>query len=143
MAASIKVTNLSQVIKSMTREMDQIEKAAYYALGQVALAVEREAKKNFVGKHRVDGMTKGGYPRWVPARHIPNGANYPNVRSGNLRQSIRTTVQGFGAWTAEVAPGMVYSKRVEDRYPYMKPAVDRVRPQANRIFTQAFARRMH
>jgi hypothetical protein len=140
MTANLTITNLSQVISQMTKEMNSIEKAAFYALSRVALAVERQAKMNFQGKHRIDGMTKGGYPRWKPPGHI--GGSFPNVRSGNLRSSIRTTMKGFGAWTAEVGPGMEYAHYVESRYPYMHPAAKKVRPQANRIFTEAFLKRV-
>ena len=133
------ITNLSGVMRWLTEGGDKIEKAGVYALAQVALKVESEAKKNFQGKHRQVGRG------WDPREHIVGSPDYPNVRTGNLRRSIRTTVtKGMPGYTATVEPGMIYARNVEVKlgYEFMRPAAKKVSAEAQSIFTQAFKRKM-
>jgi hypothetical protein len=139
------ITNLSGVIRFLTQNTEKVEKAAVYALGQVALAVEAQAKHNFQGVHRQNGVTKGGYPLWEPRGHIQGFPDYPNVRTGALRRSIRTRMEsGARGYTAIVEPGMIYARNVEVKlgYQFMRPARNEVAKQADQIFTKAFKRKM-
>jgi len=139
LADGFEITNLSGVLRWITEGGDKIEKAGAYALSQVALAVESQAKKNFQGKHQQKGTS------WIPKGHITGTPDYPNVRSGNLKRSIRTTVaKGLPGYTATVEPGMIYARNVEVKlgYEFMRPAANKVRAQAQTIFTQAFKRKM-
>jgi hypothetical protein len=145
MASDAELTNLSGVMRFLSLQGDKVEKAGAYALGQVALAVESQAKHNFQGKHSQKGVTKGGNARWSPSGHITGSPDYPNVRTGNLKRSIRTTVtKGLPGYVATVEPWMVYARNVEVKlgYQFMRPAAATVRRQAQSIFTRAFARKM-
>ena len=138
---SVKV-DFQATIRALTIEASKIEKAGFYSLGQVALAVEREAKLNAVegGTHKRGTLT--------PAQ--PGGG--PARITGALQRSIHTEVrQGFGSYEATVGPSMVYARQVElgggrwksgVKYPYMIPAGQKVKERANEIFTQAMARKL-
>lgn len=121
--------------------VDKAEQAGFFALGQVALAVEREAKLNAVqGGTHARGQKTGATPGRGPARV-----------TGALQRSIHTEVRkGFGTYEAEVFPTMIYSRAVElgapswpsgVNYPYMIPAGQSVKLRANDIFARAFARK--
>lgn len=137
-------TNIGKTISALTAEKDAIEKAAAYAVAQVALSFEAQAKRNFQGVHSRVGNS------WKPSGHISGSPDYPNVRTGNLRRSITTTVRtGFGSYSASVSPTMVYARAVElgngrggAGYPYMEPAYRYVLPQANDIFIRNMLRRL-
>lgn len=136
------IKNRNELIAAIKERGDKIEAAAVYGLSQVAFAVESEAKKNF-GPPHARGMG-----------HQPWGGRGPNVVTGALRRSIRTELkarQGFGSYEAKVFPTMIYSRAVElgnpkwksgAKYPYLSPAAATVRRKANKIFTDAVARKM-
>jgi hypothetical protein len=121
-----------------------LEEAVEYAIAQTGFAIEAQAKRNFQGSHSRKGKS------WVPGKHIPGSPDYPNVRTGSLRRSIRTTVRkGLGTYTADVGPTMVYSRAVElgngrggRGYPYIEPAYREMKPRVNEIFRRALVRRM-
>lgn len=127
-------TNLNLVLGQLKQKVDIAEKAARYALGQVALAVEREAKLNAAtGTHR---------PGEPTSAVIGSG---PNIITGNLNRSIHTEIKGFGGgYEALVGPTMVYARAVElfpdgsERYPYLGPAGRKIKPKANQIFLVNF-----
>lgn len=137
----ISVTNIGPVINAIAMDVDKAEKAGFFALGQVALAVEREAKLNAAqGGTHARGKKTGASPGSGPARV-----------TGALQRSIHTEVRkGFGTYEAEVYPTMIYARQVElggntwpsgVNYPYMIPAGQSVKPRANDIFARAFARK--
>jgi len=148
MSNSVKVNNVASVIRMLTLDADKIEKAAVYALSQVAFTVEREAKLNASGpprKREASGKT-------TPPRHVGWAGEGPNVISGSLRRSIHTEVkrQGFGDYVATVSPTMIYARSVElgnprwksgVKYPYLIPAANSVRPRMNQIFMTAYKRK--
>lgn len=149
--AGISITNLGDVVAGLTKELHNYEKAAVYAFGKVALRVERVAKQNALTGSHSKTVSAGGKVTWIPNEHIPGTGPGPNRRTGNLIRSIRTDMrQGFGSYVASVYPTMVYSRAVEEgsprwksgvKYPYLRPAADSVRREANAIFTREFKNR--
>jgi hypothetical protein len=148
MADSFRVSNLADTLRILNINADQIEKAAAYALGQVAFEVERQAKLN------ASGPTRKGYANGKidPPQHIPWQGAGPNVISGSLRRSITTTIrrEGFGDYVATVMPTMVYARAVElgnprwksgVKYPYLIPAAEAIKPRMNQIFMTAYMRK--
>jgi hypothetical protein len=138
MAEEIRVRNLNSVIGSLVQSNNRAETAGAYALGQVALALERQAKLNAAegGTHK-RGAKTGAIPGHGPARV-----------TGALQRSITTDLRkGFGSYVAQVGPGMFYARYVELKngdelnYPYLRPAAQTVSVRANEIFTRAFKRR--
>jgi hypothetical protein len=139
---TIKV-DTAATIRALSLDMSKAEAAGFYALGQVALAVERQAKLNAVqgGTHK-RGTKTPATPGSGPARI-----------TGALQRSIHTEVRkGFGTYEASVFPTMVYSRAVElgsprwssgVKYPYLIPAGVAIEKRANDIFTQAMARKWH
>lgn len=137
---SVKI-DVQATIRALTIGADKWEKAAAYALGQVALTVEREAKIN---------AATGTHPRGKG--HLKGTGPGPNRVTGALQRSIHTEVRkGFGSYEAEVFPSMIYARQVEIgggkwprgvNYPYMIPAGRSVKPRANDIFTNAMARKL-
>jgi hypothetical protein len=91
---------------------------------------------NFEGAHRKN------------QRRVPNSSMKPNIVTGTLRRSIRSTGvnrHGFGFYSATVGPSTVYGRRVEmgfsgrdsrgrnynqPAYPYFGPAVRVARVRA-------------
>lgn len=137
----INVKGVDQVIRALTLDATKAEQAGFYALGQVALAVEREAKINAAqGGSHARGVKTGATPGSGPARV-----------TGALQRSIQTEVRkGFGTYEAEVYPTMIYARAVElglpswgpgVNYPYLLPAGRKIAKRANDLFTQAFSRR--
>lgn len=134
----VNVKNQTALIAALAGKKSQYEQAALYGITQVAFAIEAEAKGMFQGTHK-----RG-------EKHVANSTGGPNVVTGALRRSIHTEVRkGFGSYAATVFPTMIYSRAVEwgkgssgVKYPYLTPAVAKVRPKANSIFTAAVARKM-
>ncbi len=132
MTARITVANLSDVLAGLQAQETLVNNAASYAIQMAGLAVERQAKQNASGR--------------------PG----PNVRTGNLRRSITTSmpVKGFeGKYTITVSATMVYARAVElghpkwkpgVKYPYLGPAANTLKANGtlNRVFTGAFASKM-
>jgi hypothetical protein len=139
--AGVEIYNIQSVIKALSLDIDKAEKAGFYALGQVALAVEREAK--------INAAQGGTHPRGAKTGATPGSG--PARVTGALQRSIHTEVRkGFGTYEAEVFPTMVYSRQVElggnkwpagVNYPYLIPAGKSVEKRANRLFTEAFKRK--
>jgi hypothetical protein len=138
---SVKV-DVMATVRTLSLTLDNAEKAAFYALAQVALAVERQAKINAVqGGTHARGTKTPATPGSGPARI-----------TGALQRSIHTEVrrEGLGDYSATVLPGMVYARQVElgggrwttgVNYPYMIPAGRKVKPRAEEIFMKAFSRK--
>lgn len=135
----ITISNLNAVIAGLVGQQSKIQQAANYAIAQVGLAIEREVKVTLNNNpHSKRGNS------WVPAGHVGGFGTPPNRRSGNLMSSVRTEIrEGFGSYTAEVFPTMVYARRLELglNYPYLRPSVERVRPRAERIFMTNFIKK--
>jgi hypothetical protein len=140
---TVTVSN-SDLLAALNAQVNGLNDAVKFAVGQTALAVESQAKHNFQGAHTRKGNG------WSPSGHIPGSPDFPNVRTGNLRRSITTTVrEGLGTYSAQVGPSMVYARAVElgngrggAGYPYMEPAYRQLKPQVNDIFRRALVRRM-
>jgi len=127
--ARITVANLSEVLAGIQAQETLVNNATAYAIQMAGLAVERQAKQNASGR--------------------PG----PNVRTGNLRRSITTSmpIKGFeGKYTITVSATMVYARAVElghpkwkpgVKYPYLGPAANTLKANGtlNRVFTGAFA----
>jgi hypothetical protein len=130
--ARITVANLSEVLAGLQAQETRVDGAVQYAIQMAGLAVERQAKQNASGR--------------------PG----PNVRTGNLRRSITTSmpIKGFeGRYTITVSATMVYARAVElghpkwkpgVKYPYLGPAANTLKANGtlNRVFTGAFASRI-
>jgi hypothetical protein len=140
--SGFEITNLSGVLKGLNLEADKIERIAVWAMTQVALAVERQAKLN--------AAQGGTHKRGEPTSATPGSG--PARVTGALQRSIHTEVarKGFGSYEAKVFPTMVYSRQVElgggkwrsgVNYPYMIPAGRAIAPKANELFTSKFAQR--
>lgn len=132
MAVRVNVTNLAKVLDQIDAKEEQVGDAVSYAIEQVAIEIQGKAQENASGR--------------------PG----PNVRTGNLRRSIRTStpVKGFGgSYSVDVSATMVYARAVEfghprwkpgTKYPYLGPAALSLSKsgEANRIFTRALADRL-
>ena len=132
MTIRVTIPNLSQVISGVQTKAQQIDMAVAQAIQITGLAVERQAKQNASGR--------------------PG----PNVRTGNLRRSITTSmpIKGFGdSYSVVVSATMVYARAVElghprwklgVKYPYLGPAARNLSANGtlNRVFTSAFASRI-
>jgi hypothetical protein len=128
----VTIPNLSDVLSGVQRKEAQIDMAVAQAIQITGLAVERQAKQNASGR--------------------PG----PNVRTGNLRRSITTSmpIKGFGdSYSVVVSATMVYARAVElghprwkpgVKYPYLGPAARNLSANGtlNRVFTSAFASRI-
>lgn len=134
----ISVKNLSEVIAGVAKEGDRYEIASGFAIGQVALSIERQAKLN-----SSTGTHKRGQG------HISGTGPGPNVVSGDLRRSITTEIRiGFGSYIATVGPTVEYARSVEMggkswksgvKYPYLVPALTVLQSNGtlNRVFQTA------
>ena len=132
MTARVTIPNLSEVISGIQRKAEQIDQAVAQAIQITGLAVERQAKQNASGR--------------------PG----PNVRTGNLRRSITTSmpIKGFGdSYSVVVSATMVYARAVElghprwkpgVKYPYLGPAARNLSANGtlNRVFTSALVSRI-
>ena len=119
---------------------EKVAAAAGKALGFLGLAFQAEAQANAKGPFNPGGP------------HIPWSKPGPNVRTGNLVRSIRSTKprrEGFGNYVVGVGPSIYYAAIVENgssrwgsgvNYPYMKPAYEATLPKAERIFLTAYKR---
>jgi HK97 gp10 family phage protein len=124
-------------LASLKKAEGSIIEASGRALGAVALAIETQA------------FTYASGPVVKSGPHQPWAGAGPNVREGNLRKGIRASKPvrvGFATYTAEVTSSMSYSRAVEEgtsrsgQYPFMRPAVDYIEKQADRIFIKAYKR---
>jgi hypothetical protein len=119
--------------------MEDYERAAIGALGEVALGLEREAK--------IMSQSGGSHKAGTPTPATPGGP--PAAITGNLTRSIAATpvVAGVGGWQTSVGAGMIYARALEFgnplwtsgvRYPYMAPALKAFEPHAKAMFIAAF-----
>jgi len=141
--STFRITNLSDVMNAVSKNVSNIEKAAEYAIGVTALTIERQAKKN---------ADTGSHPRGQG--HIPGTGPGPNRVTGTLMGSIQTTVRyGFGSYIAIVGPTVEYARAVElgssrwksgVKYPYLFPAGEQLSKDGtlNRVFQGALKSRL-
>ena len=137
MGDGVVILNLQDVLQAIDKSVDNIMQGAQIGIGRAGLAVERQAKLNAntgTRKYKIRKSKQTGR-EWLditPDKHIGPSGKGPNVVTGNLRRSIRTTVHyGFGTYVAEVGPTMIYARQVEKgggnwksgvKYPYLEPA---------------------
>jgi len=128
--------------------MDQFKAAMLQLDSKVAVA-GREAVATASAMLIADAMSNfiGAHSKREP--RIPNSSNRPNVVTGNLRRSIRSTgitQTGRAAFEAEVGPTAEYGRAVEmgygnrGAYPFFGPAAKRIREMMPDISTTIFAR---
>jgi hypothetical protein len=122
MSGAIVVKNLKEVLAAIDATEDKLERAAQQGIAQAGLAIQRKAQAN---------ANTGTHPRGMG--HLPGTGPGPNVVTGALRRSIRTSViRGFGdLYVATVGPTVEYARAVElghprwksgVKYPYLEPA---------------------
>lgn len=153
------IPDLNATVAKITTAVTKLDQAALYAVGQVGLALEAQAKNIlYNNKHREAGTTqpRGKYPggnrRWFPSGHVGGDGSPPNLRTGELSRSIYTTVRHeSGSYVATVFPTVVYARSLElgnpkwksgVKYPYLVPAFNKLRPRMTSIFERGFARKM-
>ena len=141
--STFRITNISDVINAVGKNVSNVENAAKYAIGITALTIERQAKKN---------ADTGTHPRGQG--HIPGTGPGPNRVTGTLMGSIQTTVRyGFGSYIAIVGPTVEYARAVElgsprwksgVKYPYLFPAGEQLSKDGtlNRVFQGALKSRL-
>lgn len=123
-----KVEGLAEFNRAVNAMQRRIANAGRGIVSESLHVVERAAKGNFTGSH------PPGFP------HV--GGSKPNIVTGHLRRSIKTTpVRRTSpvSWEGEVGPTAVYGRRIELGYPgggtgpghqrtrpfpYLKPAAD-------------------
>jgi hypothetical protein len=153
--AGIVIKNLTEVLAAINGSADKIAQGAQIGIMRAGLAVERQAKLNFQGTRSYQKkVSRNGIPYIVtsPKKHV--GGSGPNTVTGNLKRSIKTTfVVGFGTYTAEVGPTMIYARQVEKgggnwpsgvKYPYLEPAALRLLKNGTltRVFVTAIKEKM-
>ena len=131
-------SGINEAVAALYQLNTRVDAANRLSTVEVAAEVERAAKNNFEGHHR------RGEPR------VPNASNKPNVVTGTLRRSIRSTgVQRLaGGYTSTVGPTVIYGRRVElgfkgadsrgrrynqPAYPFFGPGVKEVRLRVHEI----------
>lgn len=136
---SVVIQNKAEVMKAIGDNVGKIEKAAAYATGMAALALERQIKIN---------ADTGVHPRGQG--HLPGTGPGPNRVTGNLIRSVVTEIrQGFGSYVATVGPTAEYARALEFgnprwnsnvRYPFLIPAVGQMvgSGKLNKVFQGAF-----
>lgn len=125
---------LQEFTHAITATTARMEAASRSGVVKAAAKLERQAKRNASGR--------------------PG----PEVVTGTLRRGIRTwpvTRWAIGGWQTQVAPTVIYSRRVElgfhssDRlgrhydqpgYPFFSPAFDAVREELPRIYAEEWAK---
>ena len=121
-------SNLSLFRKEWRELGLSFEEQVIKARDEMANAIEQLAKEEIKGKR---GSHKGPRGGVVWDKATPNEP--PKNRSHHLRSSITWIGNrvGFGSYSAEIGPTMVYSRRVEEgggnwksglKFPYMEPA---------------------
>lgn len=127
MALSVE-TNLPLFKKDFDSIVGTFDERLRMARDEIAMSVEQLAKEEIKGKRGSHIGPQGGIV-WDKAE----AGKPPKNRTGNLRRSIKTVKsrEGFGIYSADIGPTMVYSRRVEEgggnwkagvRFPYMEPA---------------------
>ena len=150
---AVEVRNLSEVVAGMKLTMQELDAAAFYAVGMAGLAVERLAKQNANNGVRTyeKRVSASGRPylKISPPKHIGPSGSGPNKVTGELQRHITTMPprKGFGTYESTVASTMVYARAVElglpswkgVRYPYLAPAAKTLKDNGEmaRIFIGA------
>lgn len=139
--AAVSWSGISETVAALHALNKRVDSANRVSTVEVGAEVERAAKNNFEGAHRRNE------PR------VPNASNRPNIVTGTLRRSIRSTgIQRLaGGYSTTVGPTVVYGRRVElgfrgtdsigrrynqPAYPYFGPGVKEVRLRVGEISTR-------
>jgi hypothetical protein len=135
---------MKEVLAAIDGAGDRIEQGAQIGIAQAGLAIQRQAQINAnTGTRRREGS------RIIPPKHIGPSGSGPNVITGTLRRSIRTSVSfGFDSYIAVIGPTVEYARAVElgsprwksgVKYPYLEPAAIALikSGKINRIFVGA------
>lgn len=136
--------NLPEVLAKLKASGKMAEAGSLAGVQALAIEFESRVKRNLFQVQN-DGVF-----------HIGEHGDFPNRRTGNLANSFRRDVrEGFGDYIASVYPTAVYSRVLElgggsnwrgepwgseVKYPYMSPTYEQLRPDADRIFTNAVKR---
>lgn len=137
MAESVRVDNIAEVIAALKKKGYDAQAVALAGGRDVALAMQTEVRRNLM---LVQNNSNGA--------HIGSSGDFPNRRTGTLARSIeiKPSVSGLGKYKFEVGPTVVYSRILElgfengNRYPYMEPSVEKLRPRIDTIFLNAVKR---
>jgi len=151
MTVKFEITNLSQALNDLAKTQTKLMQAAQFGVAQVGLSIERETKKILFTRQNSGFPGGKGDRRYVGHEPVKGDGGPPNRVTGALASSVRTEIrQGFGTYSALVFPTMVYARALElgnpkwksgVKYPFLKPAVDRIRPRATQIFTTNFLKK--
>lgn len=164
MSVEVTVKNLDAVLWGLGKGQDNLSIATGYAVGQVALSIEREIKKTLGKVHRNRVVRKGrvvgyrikdGNGGWKREdHHIGGDGSPPNWITGNLMRSVTTEMprpgKGFSTYKAITGPTAIYSRQLEMgggvwksgvKYPYVQPSYERMLPRVEGIFYEAFLRK--
>lgn len=146
--AEFRMENLREVFASMDALVLAVEQAAVEAVRDGSSLIERYAKQGFAGQH------PPGTPRPEPDNPKPYAVTEALKRSIG-RDPIEPIQIGLGTYQQSVYPTMVYARRIElgfkgtdslnrtynqRAYPYLAPAVKRVKPMLSGLFMAAWRR---
>lgn len=144
MSGAVVVKNLKEVLAAIDGAADRIEQGAQIGIARAGLEIQRQAQINANnGTRRREGN------KIIPPKHIGPSGSGPNVITGTLKRSIRTSVSyGFDSYIAVIGPTVEYARAVElgsprwksgVKYPYLEPAaVAAIKSgKIHRIFTAA------
>lgn len=108
-------TSITKTMEALTKISKQTDKAVLSATRKVGAEATRTMKKQIVGGHKL------GTPRSAGENIV---AGKPSNVTGNLRRSIRSSVQGFnGRYTMTVGAYMVYARALEFGHPRWRSGV--------------------
>ena len=136
MAEVLQWENIPDVVRGLLLAGEKVDAAALLGVQRIALEFQGDVKSNLLTKQNEN---KRGHEPY------PGDGGFPNRRTGNLASSITISEprKGFGTYTVEVGPTMVYARILElgfangNRYPYMNPTLDQLRPKVNFLMVQA------
>jgi hypothetical protein len=136
-------SNLPTVISKLNQIPAEIDKGAERAAYEMGNTLTTLSKREIQGRRKEGEKAVAGRP--------------PKNRTGNLRRSIKAEYRrkGFGTYTAEVGPTIIYGRSVElggiyapaswrgtsamAGFPYMQPAFKKFQPMAMRIVRKHLA----
>ena len=137
---------LLQVTKALERAGKDVVKPLKEAVDFASEAIANHAK----GKHFFVGVGKGSSARAREGELVfknPDGSPRFRVRTNNLVKSIQAKASKFrrGSVFGEVVAGIEYARKVEEGgpgtrpFPFMKPALEAVRPKFLKLIRKAVA----
>ena len=142
MSPWIGTRELEDAFKNIALRADMASKAI---VSESAALVVAKAQSNFEGTRiRVKSSTGKSWSVY-PERHV--GGDKPNIITGYLRRSIRSTPiikLGRGDYVTKVGPNAIYGRSVElgykgsKGYPFFTPAVEEAMTQFEAIRLRVF-----